>query len=226
MAVPKTAALPLGDTPTGTQAINSVRFGMQRQNGVKIAALRPGEKVTVVGLGAIGFFAAQILTQDGHDTTAFDLSAARVEAAANVGIKSIQINRNLPTRDQVAAVGPLDVIVDCTGVPALLGELLKAGKDLDWGERNERGVRYLVQGSYPGDFTVPYNDAFSKEASLYFPRDNRPADIRNVLERMGRGELRLPEQTVQVCQPALAQAVYDQLRAARDMPLSVLFSWE
>lgn len=194
-------------------------------NGAELANVQPGERVAVVGLGPIGFFSAQILTQAGHDLTAYDLSAARVEAAESVGIRATRIDRDKPTHAQVAAQGPLDVIIDCTGVPALLTELLKAGKDLDWGERSVRGVRYLVQGSYPGDFSIPYNAAFTMEAALLFPRDSRPSDLRAVLELMGQGKLGLPESAVELYAPENAQAAYDKLQAARDLPLSVAFEW-
>jgi threonine dehydrogenase-like Zn-dependent dehydrogenase len=83
-----------------------------------------------------------------------------------------------------------------------------------------------VQGSYPDDFSIPYNHAFMKEASLHFPRDSRPADIRAVLELMGQGKVGLPEAAVEVFNPAAAQAAYDKLSAARDLPLSIAFKWE
>ena len=194
-------------------------------NGAQIANVQPGEQVAIVGLGPIGFFSAQILTQTGHVVTAFDLSAGRVEAAASVGIKAVQVERARPIHEQVAAHGPPDVIVDSTGVPELLTELLRAGKDLSWGERVERGVRYVVQGSYPGEFSIPYNEAFMKEASLHFPRADWPADVRAALGLMREGKLGLPDKAVDVCHPGEAQPVYDKLQASRNFPLTVAFKW-
>lgn len=202
------------------------KLGAISYNGVQLAGVQLGERVAVIGLGPIGFFSAQILSQAGHLVTAYDLSSARVETAALAGIVAVLINRDQPVHKQVASKGPLDVIIDCTGVPTLLSQLLLAGKDLAWGERSERGLRYLVQGSCPADISIPYMAAFMKELMVLFPRDNRPSDVRAVLELMGQGKVGLPQQAVQVLGPVDAQGGYNRLFRERDLPLSMAFQWK
>jgi hypothetical protein len=46
-------------------------------------------------------------------------------------------------------------------------------------------------GQFPSDTSVPYGKAFTKEISLWVPRDIQPRDIRAVLDLLGRGKLSL-----------------------------------
>lgn len=194
-------------------------------HGAQLAGVQAGERVVVIGLGPIGFFSAQVLHAAGHAVTAYDLSAARVGTASTAGIAAVQIHRDQPTGAQVAAGGPCDVIIDCTGVEGLIAELLQAGKELPWADHSERGVRYVIQGSYPGNFSIPYDEVFMKEATLLFPRDIQPRDLWSVLVLMGEGKVGLPAAMMRIADPAQAQQAYEALAASRDLPLSVAFKW-
>jgi bacteriochlorophyllide a dehydrogenase len=195
-------------------------------HGLQVAAITGDERVAVIGLGPVGFFAAQILAATGHTVTAFDLSPARVAAARGCGIDARVIERAAPTASQVVAVGVPDVVIDCTGVPALLRELVAAGRDLPWSDHGMRGLRLVVQGSYAGDIIVPYGAAFTKELTLLVPRDHHDRDLEAALRLLECGRIGLPDDAVLIADPREAQASYTALQTSRDLPLSVAFRWQ
>ena len=193
------------------------------RHGIRMLDLKPTERVAVVGLGPVGFFSAAILHMQGYHPVGFDVSGTRCKLFQALGGQAVKVDPATPLADQVAHAAHPDVIVDATGVPALLQQLLQAGPDLPWGETLHPGLRLVVQGSYPAEVRFDYDTAFTREVTLLFPRDNTPNDLRDVLGWMCDGRLRLPERAVELVQPDDAQAVYTHLRD--DRVLSKVFSW-
>lgn len=193
------------------------------RHGIMLSAMTPSESAAVVGLGMVGFFSALLLHARGQHFTAWDLSPERVELARAAGIRAFCTAGVPDLAARIAEEGPPDVLVDATGAPKLLNTLLRAGRELPWGVPGPKGLRLVVQGSYPGEISIDYDTAFTREVSLLFPRDNTSDDLRAVLDRMERGELRLPEGAVRTAAPREAQSVYETLSAAT--PLSTVFDW-
>lgn len=194
------------------------------RHGLRVADLTPGDRVAVVGLGPVGFFSAAILQMMGFCPTGFDVSAARCAFFEALGGKAVRVDPDAPLDEQITAGTPPDVLIDATGVTSLLNSLIRSGPELPWGETARRGLKLVVQGSYPAEVTFDYDTAFSREVTLMFPRDNTPNDIRDVLGWMCDGRLRLPEGAVQSVRPGDAQAVYETLR--EDACLSRVFAWD
>lgn len=195
------------------------------RHGVRLAAPSPLERIAVVGLGPVGFFSASILHALGFHPVAFDLSARRCELFAALGGRAVSVDPAAPLAEQIRAEICPDVLIDATGAAALLDELISAGPELPWGENARSGLRLVVQGSYPGEVRFDYDTAFTREVSLLFPRDNTPADLREVLGWMACGMLRLPDGALGTARPDDAQSVYESFRPARDLPLTHVFDW-
>jgi 2-desacetyl-2-hydroxyethyl bacteriochlorophyllide A dehydrogenase len=196
------------------------------RHGLRLAAPLPSERIAVVGLGPIGFFSAAILRLLGHAPVAFDLSPERCALFQSMGGNAVLIDRNASVSAQIAAAAQPDLLIDATGAPALLGRLLEAGPDLPWGETLRRGLRLVVQGSYPDNVVFPYDSAFTREVTLLFPRDNCPSDLRDVLAWMANGQLALPADAFALASPSRAQSVYSALAGARSLPLTTVFAWK
>ncbi|MCC5848799.1 MAG: hypothetical protein JJU29_11975 [Verrucomicrobia bacterium] len=193
------------------------------QHGISMAAIAPEESVTVVGLGMVGFFSALILNTMGRRLTAWDLSPRRVALAKSAGIDA-HCSRDVPDlAEAISANAAPDVLIDATGAPGLLNKLMRAGKELPWGVSGSRGLRLVVQGSYPGEISIAYDTAFTREVQLLFPRDSTPADTRTVLDLMQENRLVLPKGAVRVVPPREVQTVYETL--AEPEVLSTAFDW-
>jgi 2-desacetyl-2-hydroxyethyl bacteriochlorophyllide A dehydrogenase len=202
------------------------KLGAISHHGIQVARIAPDERVAVVGLGPIGFFSAQILKARGFSVTAFDLAAERVEAAESQGIDARRINPADSLCGQITAAGVPDVLIDATGVPALLPGFIAAGRELPWTDHNLQGLRLIIQGSYPDAIQVDYKTAFMKEISIHFPRDHQPADVRAVLNLMADGAVGLPDGAVELVRPEDAADAYRRLGSARALPLSCAVMWE
>lgn len=195
------------------------------RHGIRVARPLPTERIAVVGLGPIGFFSATILRLLGHDPVAFDLSPERCELFRSHGGQASVIDPNHPVAIQIQSAAQPDLLIDATGAPALLPQLLEAGHDLPWDDSIRPGLRLLLQGSYPGDVQFNYQAAFMREITLLIPRDNQPADLRDVLSWIADGRLRLPEGAISLAAPSQAQEVYRALKNARGLPLTTVFEW-
>ncbi|HRK47080.1 MAG TPA: zinc-binding dehydrogenase, partial [Nocardioides sp.] len=179
----------------------------------------------VVGLGAIGQLAARLFAATGAHVVAADLALARVERAQQAGITAFAPAAG----DLVAGFRPYfpagaDVIVDATGAPQVLPQLIALAKDLPWDDALHACTRYVVQGSYPGDFAIPYQPAFRKELTFLLPRDMQPRDVRAVFDLLARGHLAVDD-LIEPVHPADAPAVYAALRDAHPELITAAFDW-
>lgn len=192
-------------------------------HGIRMAAPEAHEAICVVGLGPIGFFAALILKALGHDPRCWDLAAERVDLARSAGLSATWVDPDRPLASQISSNASPDILIDATGVPSLLNSLIQSAAELPWGGETSRGMRLVLQGSYPGDVVFDYDTAFTRELSLLVPRDHTPDDVRAVLSMMGEGRLILPPDAIRIAPPDDAQNVYETLGGT--LPLSTAFRW-
>jgi 3-hydroxyethyl bacteriochlorophyllide a dehydrogenase len=200
-----------------------VKLAAIAYRGVRLALARPHETVVVVGLGPIGQLSARLFRTTGARVIAADRVASRVATARAAGIDAVAVTRSLA--DDVAPLldGGAHVVVDATGAAPVLSEAITLGRRPAWDDLDTTSTRIVVQGSYAGEVPVDYDNAFVCEAQLLFPRDQRSADVRAVLDLMGRGHLRVDDLFTAVLAPHRAAEGYAQLRA-RDT-LLVSFDW-
>lgn len=194
-------------------------------HGLRHSRPLPHETVIVVGLGPIGQFAARLHTLTGARVVGFDTLPDRVQVAQQAGVEAVCVNGDLVEACRSVFPKGADVIVDTTGVPSVLPQLIRAAKDIPWDDSLTPGPRYLIQGSYAGDFTIPYQAAFLKEMEFLLPRDDQPRDARAIIDLMARGLLKVRDVISEVQPPECAPSVYADLQARRSNLLTAAFRW-
>lgn len=195
-------------------------------HGVRKSRPQLDERVAVVGLGPIGQLSARLHALTGARVVAADRVTSRVELARSAGVEAVVVEHDL-----VATFAPIfpegaDIVVDATGASAVLAQAINLAKDVPWGDTLVTGARYLIQGSYPAEFAVPYQEAFRKELTLLLPRDLQPKDIRRALELIDSGALKVRDLASITAPPAEAQQVYTNLRQGASELMTALFRWQ
>lgn len=188
-------------------------------HGYRLCPPGPGDQVLVIGLGLIGQLAARCHHLSGARVLGLDVSPARVQLLSAAGIEAVSAwdaARN-------ALPHGADVIVDATGANAALGSAIALARDVPWEDSPWAGTRFLVQGSYPGDLRLPYQEAFMKQLSVWFTRDVQPADLRAALDLIRAGQLAVHDLITTVVPPVDAPAIYLRLQAGELM--TAAFDW-
>jgi 3-hydroxyethyl bacteriochlorophyllide a dehydrogenase len=189
-------------------------------HGTRLSRPAPDSRVAVIGLGTIGMLSARLHAMMGAKVAAADLEPARVKLAKAAGIEAVA---GIAELKNVFPEG-VDVIIDATGAPPVLPNALELAAELPWDDAARTGPRYVVQGSYPNGFSVPYHAAFMKEVSFWLPRDCQPRDIRAVLDLMAGGALRVRDM-IAVREPAQAPETYAALQKRDPGLLTAAFKW-
>jgi 3-hydroxyethyl bacteriochlorophyllide a dehydrogenase len=193
--------------------------------GLRLAQPKPHETVAIIGLGAIGALAARLYTLSGAKAAAADLSHRRVEMTHQAGITAFVPGRDLAADFRKVLPDGADLVVDATGHPAVLPMALQVAREKPWDNSSDPGPRVVIQGSYPGHFSIPYDPAFQREMTFYVPRDSQPRDIRAVLDLMGRGKLSVDGIISESLGPNHAPDVYAKLSNPQTDWITVAFDW-
>jgi threonine dehydrogenase-like Zn-dependent dehydrogenase len=199
------------------------KLGAIAYHGLRLAAPLPHETIVVIGLGPIGHLAAMLYQVSGANVFATDLSAHRVEAARTNGITALQTEGDLATTFASVLPDGADIIVDATGVPAVLPAAIALAKYPAWDDTQERRTRYIIQGSYGGEVAISYQEAFMREIAFLLPRDNQPRDIRAFIDLIGRHRLAIRSLMTALYAPDCATTAYAVLRSPET--LTVGFQW-
>jgi len=194
--------------------------------GVRLCSGKPHEKVAVIGLGPIGQISARLHQLTGAHVVAADICPWRVDLAAKAGVQSLLVSGSIS--DAFAKVFPAgaNMVVDSTGVPAVLKEAIKVAADKPWDDTQNPGARVVVQGSYPGDVALPYQDAFMKELSFWLPRNYQPTDAHAVIDLLSRGKLKVRDLIGDILNPKDAPAAYQDLRQQKNNWITIAFKWK
>lgn len=194
-------------------------------HGLRLSRPMPHDTVAVIGLGTIGQFSARLHALAGAHIVGFDANPKRVEMLRKAGVRAETVAGNLVEAVHVVFPGGPVVVVDATGHPDVLASTVECGHFPQWGEGSGPGTRFLVQGSYPGPISVPYQRAFERELHMLFPRDCVPSDIRRCLELIGRGEDLTSGMGNWIARPNEAPGVYASLRDPACAEVTCLIDW-
>ncbi len=221
--VPSDRAIPV---PSGVDPLEAAtaKLAAIAYRGMTIVHPLPHESVAIVGLGIIGQLAARLHALTGAHVLAADPSLARVAAAERGGVVAFVPTGGLVTAFRERLPAGADIVVDATGSPAATADAVELAKDVPWGDPPGRSARFLVQGSYAGDVSFPYQAAFRKELAIYLTRDEGPRDITTVLDLMQRGRLVTRDLIGRVEAPDQAPAIYQMLQRQGDL-LTAVFRW-
>ncbi len=183
-------------------------------HGLRLARPQPHESVAVVGLGVIGALAARLYRAAGCNVIGIDPLASRRSQPWCVASIS---------EAQTLLPEGADIVVDATGVPAVLEEVLTLARPLPYDDSLERGARLVIQGSYPGSFPLSYDALFQKELSVLVPRDCQPRDIQAVLQLLHRGTLSVRD--LYACIAVTKAPEYYAQLGSPDLAPTLVFDW-
>jgi 3-hydroxyethyl bacteriochlorophyllide a dehydrogenase len=190
-------------------------------HGCWLAHPRPGERCVVIGLGPIGLLSALFFRHAGAQVLAVDTNAARVARAASFGLCA---EVGLDAAKQRFPEGA-DVVVDATGVPAVLTQAARLLRMPAWHDRHSPRPRLVVQGSYSADIVCDYTEAFMREATILVPRDCVHTEYDEMLALLRRGDLPLARIISEVRRPEDAPAVYAELKRPGSDWITAVFAW-
>lgn len=195
-------------------------------HGLRRSQPTPGERVAVVGLGPVGQFAARLHALTAAQVVAFDLVPERVQLAQAAGVDAVCVDADLAASIRGRFPQGVDLVVDATGVAALVPVLVGVLRDVPWDDSIDPRPRYLLQGSYAGTFPLPYQQTFVKEVSFILTRDNQPRDIRAVLSLMANGRLKAGDLVSEIAPATDCQRIYEALRDRQPGLVAAAFQWK
>jgi 2-desacetyl-2-hydroxyethyl bacteriochlorophyllide A dehydrogenase len=194
--------------------------------GVRLSRPAAHETVAVIGQGTIGALSARLHAISGARVVVFDLSPARIAIAEAAGLEAVLVEGDLAATIQAILPDGADIVVDATGAPAVLPQALAAAKPKPFNDSVAPGARFIIQGSYPDTFSIPYTAAFMKELTFHLPRDVQPRDLRAALDLMARGKLDLTNIISDVRTPEAAADTYAELASPDTELITVAFEWQ
>jgi D-arabinose 1-dehydrogenase-like Zn-dependent alcohol dehydrogenase len=153
--------------------------GFTVTSGFRRALPQPGDRVAVVGFGALGHLALQIAHALGHDTLVVT-SAAKCDDARAMGADTV-----LPTADHVGDVlrhaGGADIIMSCTPKAVDVSRAMSGLRP---------GGRLVNAGFVDGPIAVDVYDLTFAQTSLVGTTMDRRADLALALELVRAGKVR------------------------------------
>jgi D-arabinose 1-dehydrogenase-like Zn-dependent alcohol dehydrogenase len=187
-----------------TDAVATPLHGLKR-----VANLKAGETLVVLGVGGLGSSAVQLGKAMGTRVIAVTRSAAKLELARRLGADEI-----VPALegDPVAAVRALtgghgaDVVVQCVGSARQDEQAIAMGGP---------GGRVVLIGSSLEPFSVRAVDIFWRELAVLGSRGYVPDDIRDAIDLYLAGELRTDHLVETVRPLEQANEALDDLRQGR-----------
>lgn len=160
---------------TGPQAASLVDSGATAANSVRVALTHSPRRVLVLGAGPIGFLCAEMLTVHGVSPQVVEPNPLRRGAAAALGHDVVESVK--------AATTPVEVVIDCTGVPAAVAPGVDA--------LGPRGLYLLAGYSRVPDFD--FAAVSRKEAEIRGIRSGRRGDLESLIALAASGRVRMPE---------------------------------
>lgn len=213
--------------PAGVDAVDAAfaRLISISYHGYRMSNPKVDESVVVVGLGPIGMCSALLHNLSGARVACFDLYPERVELARSLGLDARVARPNLV--DAAKAVFPqgADVVVDSTGSAGVLRQSILLGRSPDWSVTLRDQPRFVVQGSYPGDIVMDYNEAFMREYAILMPRDRTRFDTVASLELLARGMFPAKRLVGAALSPDKAPEIYKTLREEPQKMLTAAIRW-
>jgi 2-desacetyl-2-hydroxyethyl bacteriochlorophyllide A dehydrogenase len=219
----RTFVLPRG---VSVEHASLLQMGFIALQGVRKAAIVPGEQVLVLGCGLIGQLAAQFAVAAGGRVTAAARSPERLAVSRACGIPATLTVQDRKQLDAQRA----DVIIDATGVPGSIHDAVAAaarggrivllgsnrGISIDIDQSALRSKRLTIVGAHVA--SVPAVDS-SRHA---WPR-KRECEL--FLDFLARGRLHIDPLITRRTSPTDCAEVYRDLAEGKAKPVAILFDW-
>ncbi len=177
--IPRLLAVPLPEGVSYEAAAYST-VGTIALQGIRLADLRVGETVVVLGLGLIGQLSVQILKASGCRTAALDLAPDRVRLAAGHGADLALVIEGEPTEKQV-----LDFTRRRGADAILITAATSSNEPVQQAARLARDRARVIMVGVTG-MDIPRRDYFEKELTFMVSRSYGPGRYDTDYEEHGR----------------------------------------
>jgi 2-desacetyl-2-hydroxyethyl bacteriochlorophyllide A dehydrogenase len=201
----------------GMTVAATVMLGVIAEQGVERARIRPGERVCVVGAGAIGLLAQRLVTAAGAGRITVVAASRRRESAARAGGADF-----LVADDRAVARLDAPVVIEATGDPAALATAIAAASS---------GGRVILLGSPRGTTTgFPVPALLDKRLEVVGAHVNAPHRrsvrelARRYLDLLAAGSLEVDDLVARRVDPREAELLYRELATGRAIT-GALFDW-
>lgn len=180
-------AVPEGVTPEDAAPLTCA--GVTTYKAIKVAHIRPAERVAVFGIGGLGHLAVQYAKVVGGTVIAVDVDDEKLAMAKELGADHVV---NAATTDPVAAIealGGADVAVVTAVIPAVFEQAFSALR---------RGGRLVCVGLPPetdGPMELPIFPTVLKGISVIGSIVGTRQDLAEVFELHARGRTRVVAET-------------------------------
>ena len=192
----------------------------------RLAPVRFGENVVVVGMGLVGNLCAQLCKLAGAALVAgADLSEVRLQKALNCGIDRAFNLGEKPLADWTEQLGPngAELVIEAVGIPPTIDACMKAVAD---------DGRVVLLGSPRLNMEFdPYFDIHRKAVQLIGAHgrgvdgDTRRRDVPFILSLIERGDVEVDSLITQEMPCAEGLAAYEGLRDKKDEYLGVILRY-
>ena len=222
----KCVRLPEGMDPEEASAFRLASISLQ---GVRKADIQLGDRVAVLGLGAIGNYAAQLAYVAGAgEVIGFDFVDWRRKLAEDCGVLHTESDGDAPGFENA-----FDVVFEATGVPPVVNTALRMVKPLG---------RVILLGSTRGltDGVNFYRDVHRKGVSIIGAHEMHRSqslqdrfghfrsgreDEETVIRLLKEHRISLRPLISETVKPQDAQSIYDRLLAKQGALLLAAFEW-
>ena len=188
------------------------------QRGIEMAGVPAGARVLVVGLGAIGQYAAQICRLKGAQVAVTDVVAARLDVARQLGADWAIDGKREDLKARAAAIAPdgFDVIIDTSSIPAVVNAVIPLLKL--WG-------KFIFQGWYPPPSALDMNAFHMRLPTCFCPCGHTGRAVATAMRWVAAGNLNTRALLTHVVKPDEAPEIYAMIAAGSDKFLGVAFDW-
>lgn len=182
-------AVPVPDGVSPRDAAPLTCAGVTTYKAVKVAGIRPAERVAIFGVGGLGHLALQYARLVGGTVIAVDVEDAKLEMATELGADHVV---NARAEDPVAAIeelGGADVAVVLAVIPQVFEQALASLR---------RGGRLVCVGLPPeteGPMALPIFPTVLKGISVIGSIVGTRQDLAEVFELHARGRTRVVAET-------------------------------
>ncbi|MEU1758000.1 zinc-dependent alcohol dehydrogenase [Micromonospora sp. NPDC005223] len=161
--------------------------GVTTYKAVKVAGVRPGERVAIFGIGGLGHLAQQYAQIFGAETVAVDVTAEKLELATSLGAAHTVDAATTDPVERITALGGVDVAIVLAASPRVIEQAHLSLR---------RGGR-LVLVSLPADnaITLPVFETVLKGITVLGSIVGTRADLAEVFALHAAGRTRVVYET-------------------------------
>ncbi|MEU1809174.1 zinc-dependent alcohol dehydrogenase [Micromonospora aurantiaca (nom. illeg.)] len=161
--------------------------GVTTYKAVKVAGVRPGERVAIFGIGGLGHLAQQYAQIFGAETVAVDVTAEKLELATSLGAAHTVDAATTDPVERIIALGGVDVAIVLAASPRVIEQAHRSLR---------RGGR-LVLVSLPADnvITLPVFETVLKGITVLGSIVGTRADLAEVFALHAAGRTRVVYET-------------------------------